>query len=228
LVLSEDLDLEKNMSELRRRREEILEHQRGEYAADPDLQGAYKRAFLHYQREVAKVAVMCALRIQDAVAAQTLQGAFLDLKIGMASGNVGIGNFGASEQIGYTVLGTTVNLAARLEPAASQNGCRFFLDATTYALLQDDADLMFRPWGKIRAKGINRDLTVYEPFQRDEALIPFLEAYAHGKQALENGDQETAIREFIRANELRPGGDPASQLHLKRLGSYQEHQTVLA
>ena len=50
------------------------------------------------------------------------QGNDISVGIGVASGTVVVGNFGSRSRLSYSVVGDTVNLAARLEPFGKQTG----------------------------------------------------------------------------------------------------------
>lgn len=53
--------------------------------------------------------------------------------VGMASGTAVVGNFGSRTRLSYSVIGDTVNLAARLEPFSKQSGLPLTLAAATAA-----------------------------------------------------------------------------------------------
>jgi adenylate cyclase len=53
--------------------------------------------------------------------------------VGMASGAAVVGNFGSRTRLSYSVVGDTVNLAARLEPFSKQSGLPLTLAAATAA-----------------------------------------------------------------------------------------------
>lgn len=50
------------------------------------------------------------------------QGGGIAIGVGVASGTVVVGNFGSRTRLSYSVVGDTVNLAARLEPFSKQTG----------------------------------------------------------------------------------------------------------
>ena len=59
------------------------------------------------------------------------QGDGIAIGVGVASGTVVVGNFGSRTRLSYSVVGDTVNLAARLEPFSKQTGLPLtFADAT--------------------------------------------------------------------------------------------------
>jgi adenylate cyclase len=72
------------------------------------------------------------------------QGDGIAIGVGMASGTVVVGNFGSRTRLSYSVVGDTVNLAARLEPFSKQSGLALTfanataIGATTHQLLKMD------------------------------------------------------------------------------------------
>ena len=90
------------------------------------------------QPDHAERAVRCAIAIQQEVARLNEAGAFpevggLFVGIGVASGPVVAGNLGSQKQMEYTVIGDTVNLAARLTSKAPAG--EVWVNAATAAAL---------------------------------------------------------------------------------------------
>ena len=77
----------------------------------------------------AAAAVRAAIDIQRAVGSRTFgdQGVALATRIGISTGNVIGGSVGAGQRLSFTLLGDTVNLAARLEELNKQYGTRILV-----------------------------------------------------------------------------------------------------
>ncbi len=89
----------------------------------------------------------------------------LKIRMGINSGYCTVGTFGTSEYMDYTVLGTHVNLASRLESAASSG--EILISHETWSLIKDI--VMCRDRGEIRAKGFSHPIKVYQviDFRKD-------------------------------------------------------------
>ena len=107
-------------------------------------------------------AVSCALKMRSAIAEinQTLDGrnARLPVGIGIATGEVMAGMFGSPIKREYTVMGTAVNLAARLERMA--NGGQILICNDTFRL----AGAAFRTEqiDRVNLKGIEGEKSVFD------------------------------------------------------------------
>ena len=82
----------------------------------------------------------------------------LALHIGINSGTVIAGNVGSNLRMNYTVMGDTVNVASRLESAATRG--QIFVSQSTYRLAA--GAFRFRQLEPIQVKGKRDLLTVYE------------------------------------------------------------------
>lgn len=82
----------------------------------------------------------------------------LDLHIGVNTGVVIAGNMGSDLQMSYTVMGDTVNVAARLQDAAKRG--QTFVSRTTYRLTR--GAFAFQEMDPIQVKGKRDPLQVYE------------------------------------------------------------------
>lgn len=89
----------------------------------------------------------------------------LQYRMGIHTGFCTVGNFGSDIRMDYTVIGSGVNLAARLESAAKPNGLLISLD--TYNLVKDE--LSFVESEQINAKGFAEPIRTFKPIS-DEPI----------------------------------------------------------
>lgn len=82
----------------------------------------------------------------------------LEIRIGINTGYATVGNFGTESRMDYTILGTDVNLASRLESACRPGGV--LISEGTHELISDRVQC--RSVGEIQAKGFSRPIPVYE------------------------------------------------------------------
>lgn len=207
-------ELNSILKEAREGRSKLQARQKAALEKDNTLQSTHQKLVKEYRRRVARSAVTCCLRISQEVERIEDPEAFHELKIGIGSGPVLVGNFGSTDQIGFTVLGPTVNRSARLEPASAQCGCKVLIDQNTYELLKDYEDLRFRRMPRISLKGLSENMVTYEPFFADRISDDFLEVFEKGVVALEKGKNEDAITFFVQADAIPSGGDQASRVWL--------------
>ncbi len=109
----------------------------------------------HADRAVA--AALGMLNRLDELNANKSLGEPLQLRISINSGKAIIGDVGSSKRVDYTVLGSTINLAARMEGICLPGEC--VVSEATYKLLRFPQN--FEPMGDFRFKGIDRPIAVY-------------------------------------------------------------------
>lgn len=82
----------------------------------------------------------------------------LQVRMGINTGYCTVGTFGTSNHLDYTVLGTQVNLASRLESAAEPD--EILISHETWSLVKDT--VMCRDKGEIQVKGFSLPVKVYQ------------------------------------------------------------------
>jgi adenylate cyclase len=107
-----------------------------------------------------------------------------DIGIGIATGEVIVGNFGGERRFDYSVIGDTVNLASRLEGLTRKFGTHLLVSRDT-VVSAVGANLIKREIGRVRVKG-------------KQDAVSVVEVVAHGN----DGVDPALYDRFARVNQL--------------------------
>lgn len=99
-------------------------------------------------------------RIEEARRAGEPWAEKVSVRIGLATGPALVGNIGSHERMNYTVMGDTVNLAARLEGLCKAYGVGILVAEATYVLARER--VVGRPVDVVAVKGKALGTKVYE------------------------------------------------------------------
>jgi adenylate cyclase len=91
----------------------------------------------------------------------------LKIGVGLDSGTVRVGDMGSQVRRAYTAMGDAVNVASRLEGRTKGYGVGILVGEATRELVKD---VVFREVDRIKVKGRDEALTVYEPLGLDGEL----------------------------------------------------------
>lgn len=138
----------------------------------------------------------------------------LHARIGVATGEVLVGNIGTPERFNYTVMGDTVNLASRLEGLGKLYGTSILVSESAYEAAR--GQIVARPVDIVQVKGKRKSVRVYEPLclasDDDETARRLAATFEEGLAAYVGRNFRGAIDCFERALLLRPQDEPASLL----------------
>jgi adenylate cyclase len=142
----------------------------------------------------------------------------LFIRIGVNTGVASIGNMGSKSRFDYTMLGDTVNLAARLEGANKYYGSSILITEFTHVLVHDH--FFCRPLDRVRVQGKKDAILLYEVVDDMGAVTDAQRRFARmWRLALSLFHQmrfERAAQLFEACDRLKREGDGACKLYMKR------------
>ena len=125
-------------------------------------------------------------------------------RIGINTGKMVTGNMGSESRMNYTMMGDTVNLAARLESSAKQYGVYIQIADSTYEAVKDR--IVVRALDFVRVMGKTEPVKVYELIsekdQEPEIYKKILPVFHEGLEYYFKQDWDKAIEAFQTADEL--------------------------
>lgn len=142
----------------------------------------------------------------------------INVTVGLNSGPMIAGNMGSAARFSYTIMGDSVNLAARILGAANQYGVAFMCSAMTYERAKDQ--ITARLVDDIVVVGKTEPIKVYEivgspDIPPDEATLKCVEAYERGFKLYTERRWDEAMAAFDEALEHKPGDGPSKVLRAR-------------
>ncbi len=142
------------------------------------------------------------------------------MRIGINSGPFIVGNLGCVDRKNYTMIGDTVNLAARLESGAKQYGVYTLVGESTYESARKS--FLFRAVDRIVVVGRREPVSIFEliaPLSEASPLMNMLvEKYGSAMKEYVAGQFQSALTLFRDAVELEvhPNGKNPSKVMVER------------
>ena len=146
-------------------------------------------------------------------------------RIGINTGEMVVGNMGTDRKMDYTIMGNSVNLAARLEGVNKQYGTWILISEPTYR--ETNGEFLARRLDQVRVVGINQPVRLYELLEEKTHSTPAMEEavdiFTRGQDRFEARKWQEAQGYFERVLKLLPEDGP-SQLYIKRCRKFAKKE----
>ncbi len=140
--------------------------------------------------------------------------------VGVNTGMMNVGNMGSQFRLAYTVLGDAVNLGSRLEGQTKTYDVDFIVSESTALAVPD---YVFRELDRVRVKGKNEPVAIFEPLGPRAALPPErlirLSRYQLALMLYHAQKWDLAETEFRSLNERFP--HPVYAIYLERIAYFR-------
>ena len=168
----------------------------------------------------ARRACMAAIRMKrsetalnEKFLAEKLSPSALHTRIGINTGEMTVGNMGTPKRMDYTMMGSSVNLAARLEGVNKQYDTWIMISEITQAPL--GRDFLVRKLDRVRVVGINKPVRLYELIEEKgragKSVEEAVEIFHNGLEKFEAKDWVSARATFEEVLRLLPEDGPAKR-----------------
>jgi adenylate cyclase len=179
------------------------------------------------QEDHAMRACRCALQMQDALIEirrvwQADNKPCINVRIGINTGEMVVGNMGGARKFDYTVIGDSVNLASRLEGANKQYHTGILVSERTYEFVKDQ--ILGRELDLIVVKGRSAPLRIFELLRLnngtiEQSMTEFLSFYKDALGLYRERRWDEARGAFEQALRCKPDDYP-SRLYIERSAHY--------
>lgn len=149
----------------------------------------------------------------------------MDVRIGLNTGKAKVGFMGTDTLASYTMMGDTVNLAARLEAAGKDYGVNILISENTNKKVI--SEMFTRELDAVRVKGKNEPVKIFELIsirgQSPQNIVDSTMYYEEGFHLYLQREWEKAIEKFKEAKKSKGKKDKAAEMLIERCTFYLEN-----
>ncbi len=139
----------------------------------------------------------------------------VNIRIGLNSGPMVVGNMGAESRMNYTMMGDHVNLAARLEGVGKQYKVPILVSGDTRDMIRDKIYCRFID--RVRVVGRSTPVDLMQPINEHDKMDPIDierdEAYQKAWKLMQNRDFKAALAAFEALDRRWPPQGPQDGLY---------------
>jgi adenylate cyclase len=148
----------------------------------------------------------------------------MHFRIGLNSGPAKVGFMGTENLASYTMMGDTVNLAARLEAAGKDYGVEILVSEMTKNKIKDE--MFLRQVDAVRVKGKAEPVLIYELIGKmgdiPQNIIESVGLYNEAFNLYRQCKWDEAIAKFNESGKARGALDKSAKLLISRCLEYKD------
>lgn len=169
----------------------------------------------HHAELACRAAIRCQQSMNELRKELKAEGApDLHVRIGINTGDLIVGNIGTEKRLDYTVLGDTVNVAARLEGLNKIYETALLISADTWEVVQDK--VLARPLDRVALRGKKSSALVYELVAMLDEATPdqyeLVHRYQEALHAYSDAEWDRCLQLCEAVFEIAPDDGPTTTI----------------